>query len=158
MGTSDELQAELVVRFPPRNVRTDPRELLDLQVRGVVQVVTAVQVGGSATLACEAEASPPPKLEWLQLVEGGGGQAERWLLVSWTTCHPTTQGLLQREGRHPQSQQRHLLRARAVALLGHQHDQGGGEGGGQPGASPPISSLCPPGGQTGGDRPTSAPE
>ena len=32
VGTSDELTAELTVRFPPRNVNTDPARLLDLEV------------------------------------------------------------------------------------------------------------------------------
>ena len=65
VGTSDELTAELTVRFPPRNVNTDPARLLDLEV------------GESKSLRCSAEGSPTPRLEWLQLVDGGGSGREK---------------------------------------------------------------------------------
>ena len=57
IGASDEISAELDVKYPPRNIITDPQNVLDLSI------------GQEATLRCDGDGRPEPRFEWQQLVE-----------------------------------------------------------------------------------------
>ena len=63
LGASDEISATVDVRFPPKDVRTEPTDFVDLEV------------GERHVFTCSAEGYPPPDYEWLQRYnERDGGE------------------------------------------------------------------------------------
>ena len=56
VGSSDELSIAFEVLYEPRNLRTDPSRVLD------------INVGDKTTFECSAVGNPMPKFEWLQKV------------------------------------------------------------------------------------------
>ena len=60
LGASDEISANVEVRYPPREVRIRPTDFVDLEV------------GERQVLTCSAEGSPEPRFEWMQKFDDGG--------------------------------------------------------------------------------------
>ena len=54
LGASDEITADVEVRFPPRQVRLEPSDFVDLEV------------GERRVLTCSAQANPEPQFQWMQ--------------------------------------------------------------------------------------------
>ena len=62
LGASDEISANIEVRFPPKNVITKPADFVDLEV------------GARHVFNCEAEGFPAPDYEWMQKVDERGSE------------------------------------------------------------------------------------
>ena len=68
LGASDELSANIDVRFAPTNVRTDPADFVDLEV------------GGRQVFTCSADGDPQPEFEWMQKFEERGEETSAFKL------------------------------------------------------------------------------
>ena len=73
IGASDEISANIEVNFPPRKVRTEPSDFLDLEV------------GTRHVFTCDAEGSPLPDFEWLHRYDEHDGETTAFKLGTGST-------------------------------------------------------------------------